>query len=164
MDRYTKAETAEMVGVKERTIERYAKDGLIGTVYEVRLDKKGTARNIATFDLAEVLRAKEGKLTVPARPAIESPGALAVVPVAPVAPVAPVVPEPAPGALVAALAEVLHPQPDTLTLTERQASALANLPEAMIMAARKSGQLRALRTGRGWRIRRADLETWVNSL
>ena len=161
MDRYTKAETAEILGINERTIERYAKDGLIGTIYEVRLDKKGTARNIATFDLAEVMQAKEGKLIAPARPAIESPGALAVVPVAPVAPV---VPEPAPGALVAALAEVLHPQPDTLTLTERQASALANLPEAMIMAARKSGQLRAIRTGRGWRIRRADLETWVNSL
>jgi len=161
MDRYTKAETAEILGINERTIERYAKDGLIGTIYEVRLDKKGTARNIATFDLAEVMQAKEGKLIAPARPAIESPGALAVVPVAPVAPVAP---EPAPVALVAALAEALHPQPDTLTLTERQASALANLPEAMIMAARKSGQLRALRTGRGWRIRRADLETWVNSL
>jgi excisionase family DNA binding protein len=51
------------------------------------------------------------------------------------------------------------PITDKLYLTLREASELSGLPVGYIRAAMKDGKLKGIKTGAGWRLKRADLST-----
>jgi excisionase family DNA binding protein len=49
-------------------------------------------------------------------------------------------------------------------LTLQEAAALSNLSRAHLRQAIRCGKLKAKIIGRGWRIKRADLDTYVRAL
>lgn len=54
--------------------------------------------------------------------------------------------------------------PHQLTLTLAEAATLAGLSKDYLRQAIKTGRLKASKRGRGWNVKRADLEAWVKKL
>lgn len=52
---------------------------------------------------------------------------------------------------------------EKLTLSLDEAAALSGVPRSMLRTATQSGELQAKKIGRGWKVRRKELERWVKA-
>lgn len=163
----TKAEAAERLGLSERAVARHAAAGRLGTpTYTPKADGgKRVLYHAADVerlreDLAQPREQRTGgalERRAPASGALADPSAFADL---------------LGKALSAALADALPgiqgahmiPPVAPLTLDLRQASAASGLSRARLREAIGAGELRAVRIGRGWRVRPADLEAYVDSI
>lgn len=150
-----KQEAATFLDVSVRTLERHISRGAISVSYV-----QGANGRERTFDRDELARFKETLLatTYVARPVtsgtsdttalapIEKSRALAVVE-------STQKPE-----------REIVPIPAKLMLTREEAARFAGLPLTMIRQAIEDRRLKAIRTGAGWRVKRADVEAYVRKL
>ncbi len=152
-----------------RAVERYTTQGRLSVTYE-----KGKTRSVAVYDRAELERLKEQlkQPTYPARPVVVSPeeSSQALTTTRPDRDVSEIV------AVLARALEGRAPGPSShLSLTEiavklvlslKEASALAGISRDRLLEAIEGGKLKASKDtlGRGWRIKRADLDSYVKNL
>lgn len=167
-----KQQAAEFLGVNVRTLERYTQEGKIGGRYE-----KGKTRSVLMYDEEELRAFKAAQETKTYKPAVDP------------TPTNPVSNEAALSKFVEGtqqlhlqegldqLAEVLKaireelevdrltvPIHHKLTLSLVEASALSGISRQRLRAAIKDGTLTAQIIGRGYRVKRTDLEDYVDSL
>lgn len=174
-----KQEAADYLGVSVRALERYVQQGKISVKYE-----KGKTRPTANFDPTE-LQAFKAELEQPTiKPAFESRqiatsqqpdigkltsdsgeitrfdevsgfGEIGVI-------------EKLSGIIEALLGKAdtqpLVPIADKLLLTIAEAQALTGLSREFLRDAITSGELKAKLIGKGWRVKRTDLEEYVDKL
>ena len=167
-----KQEAADFLGVTVRTLERYTKEGKIGGRYE-----KGKTRSVLVYDEAELQTFKTDLETKTYKPAVdqtptnsdrdetalskfvEVPQSLA----------------PLEGLdhLVDALKAIRSEQEvnrltvpihHKLTLSLVEASALSGISRSRLRQAIKDGTLTAKIIGKGFRVKRVDLENYVGNL
>jgi len=162
-----KEEAASFLGVSVHALQRYVSQGKLSVTYT-----RGARGQVAQFN-EEELKAFKDQLTQPAypqRPTVAatydkpSPQAVASVTASGLVPAA--IGE----RLITAL-EKLQPNGhvtislgDKLTLSLREASLLAGLSRSFLSDAIHSKKLKAAMRGRGWNIKRADLETYIKKL
>ncbi|HET8671178.1 MAG TPA: helix-turn-helix domain-containing protein [Candidatus Saccharimonadales bacterium] len=157
-----KAEACEFLGVSERSLARYAAQGRIGVKYV-----KGTRGNVAEYDDADLKRLKE-ELSQP----VQVRGTLEPLPARSdsqaLAPVSGMGSLPD---LLALIAERLRPDgrptvavENKLTLSLAEAAALSGLSQNFLSAAIHGDKLRAAKRGRGWNIKRTDLDSFIKKL
>ncbi len=170
-----KEEAANYLGCSVRALERYTQKGRIAATYV-----KGKTRPTVEYreeDLSTFKVELEAEL-YPQRPAVEkpviedsanlahNPAALARLPAlaASQSDFAELVGVIVRESVQAASAGV--PVIGKLVLSLREASAVAGIPRARLLAAIESGKLKASKDtiGRGWRIKRVDLELYVVKL
>lgn len=161
-------EAAEHVSMSVKTLERRIADGDIHVGYVP--GKTGKQRDITVEELERFMQAEKDKAAATsyvARPRV-----------APVASDAAASTTLAPVEQLRALSMILaarqmtdgnQPAPmrdlaTKLTLTREEAARFSGLPMAMICRAIDEGDLKAIRTGGGWRIKRADVESYVSNL
>lgn len=167
----TKSEAAHFLGRTERAVERYKAEGKLSARTEKRKGSDGKMREVLLFDEGELQRLKDeiNNPTKPARPLVireSAPGTA----------------EPS-GDLLTHLARLLSGQLPPLSLTEGskrqrravpveskltlkldEAAELAGLSANYLRGAIRGGQLKAEKRGRGWNIKRADLDAFVKKL
>jgi excisionase family DNA binding protein len=157
-----KQQAAEYLGVSTRAIERYTTKGRLTPSYE-----KGRTGPAPVYDKAQLDELKKEmdaaaaepraivKRDKPAKPDKGDNGnALALrsgkTDLA---------------AFVAAMNSARTPSiadlAHKLMLAEKEAARLSGLPLTQIREARKSGKLKAILTGGGWRVKRGDLDAYV---
>ncbi len=166
-----KQQAADFLGVNVRTLERYTQEGKIGSSYE-----KGKTRSVVVYDEEELKAFKAAQETKTYKPAVDP------------TPTNPDRDEAALSKFVEGtqlhlmeglnhLAEVLKaireeqevdrltvPIHHKLTLSLAEASALAGISRNRLRAAIKDGTLTAQIIGRGYRVKRTDLEDYVDGL
>jgi excisionase family DNA binding protein len=153
----TKDEACQRLNCKPRTLELYTQQGKLSVHYG-----KGQRGKIALYDENEVealAREIEQGNAYAQRPAL----ALEKVanPANQIASIEPMI------KLVEMLAK---PRTDIaefnlkLTLSLDEACQLSGLPRSMLRRAIDEKKLKAIRTGRGFRVRRADLESYIKKL
>ena len=167
-----KQQAAEFLGVNVRTLERYTQEGKIGGRYE-----KGKTRSVVVYDEEELRAFKAAQETKTYKPSVDP------------TPTNPDSDEATLSKFVEVsqqlhlmeglnhLADVLKaireeqevdrltvPIHHKLTLSLAEASALAGLSRQRLRAAIKDGTLTAQVIGRGYRVKRTDLEDYVDSL
>jgi excisionase family DNA binding protein len=154
----TKQEAANLLGVTIRSIEGYVKKGRLSVAYT-----KGERGNIAVFDEQELekLKAERDQVTFVERPATDQPhaGSLALM-------------RPDAGRALAALVEAIQSAParpsanvsEKLMLTLADASALTSLSVNHLREALHAGRLKGKIIGRGYKIKRTDLDTYIKKL
>jgi excisionase family DNA binding protein len=165
MTKITKEEAARILDATPRTVERLAKGNKLSVTYD-----KGTTRDVPMYDEDEV-KALAGKAHTPAQPAI-------------------VAPEPEPSQAiatrsdngdnrlsqavafliqrehqrmtepVATISDLAH----KLTLSLVEAAQLSGLSRNHLRAAIEDKKLKARIIGRGWKIKRDDLDLYVKKL
>ena len=167
-----KQQAAEFLGVTVRTLERYTQEGKIGGRYE-----KGKTRTVLVYDSEELRAFKTDLETKTYKPTVDS---------------TPTNPD-KDGAELSRfvegtqqlhlleglnhLADVLKaireeqevdrltvPIHHKLTLSLAEASALSGISRQRLRAAIKDGTLEAHHIGKGYRVKRTDLEDYVDSL
>lgn len=168
----TKQQAAEFLGVNVRTLERYTQEGKIGSRYE-----KGKTRSVVVYDEKELQAFKAALETTTYKPAVDP------------TPTNPNSDETALSKFIEGtqqlhlltglntVADVLKaireeqeidrlivPIHHKLTLSLAEASALSGLSRSRLRAAIKDGTLTAQIIGRGYRVKRTDLEDYVDSL
>ncbi len=153
-----KVEAAEFLNISVRTLERHIERGELSVSYT-----RGSKGRERTFDREEVERFKQtiDATTYVARPAGASDaGSTALARVEksralqrqkPRAPL-----------------QSLPPSPITdlaakLMLTREEAARFSGLPLTMIKEAISTGHLPARKTGAGWRVKRRDVETYIET-
>jgi excisionase family DNA binding protein len=159
----TKEQAAEFLGVSVRAVQRYAAQGKLSVSYT-----RGERGQIAQYDEKELDGLKE-QLTQPVYPqrgVVESgshdkPGSRAIMPVMPSSLV---LSSPADPRVVMEAYRRFVPIADKLTLSLADASALAGLSRDLLRTAIKSGRLKAAKRGRGWNIKRDDLDSYIKKL
>ncbi len=173
----TKKEACELLGVTERTFDKYAVEHDL-PVAKVR-GKTGFRNDYEGADL-EILKAKieapqaQQRASAPLADVDGSAGKQsgAIVPLrasahlAQSGPLFVLTPEQLP-ALARALAGQVDGAvavADRLTLDLDGAAALSGISRGAIRAAIAAGDLSGRKIGRGWRVERAALETWVKAL
>jgi excisionase family DNA binding protein len=170
MGRITKEDAARILSVKNvRTVERYAAKGRLTVVYE-----KGTTRDVPMYDEGEVtLLAEElKKPSTPARAILEPPtvssGAIATRADNSDSRMSRAV---AFNFLerLSTLASAAKIQPqanvgEKIMLTLADAAALSSLSEHHLREAVKTGKLRGRVIGRGYKIKRTDLDAYIKKL
>lgn len=168
----TKQQAAEFLGVNVRTLERYTQEGKIGGRYE-----KGKTRSVLIYDEEELQAFKAAQETTTYKPAVDqtptntdrNEAALSKF-----------VEVSQPLHLMEGLnhlADVLKaireeqeldrksvPIQHKLTLSLAEASALSGISRQRLRQAIKDGTLTAQVIGRGYRVKRTDLEDYVDSL
>lgn len=167
-----KQQAAEFLGVNVRTLERYTQEGKIGSSYE-----KGKTRSVVVYDEQELRAFKAAQETKTYKPSVDP------------TPTNPDRDEAALSKFVEGtqqlhlldglnhLADVLKaireeqevdrlsvPIHHKLTLSLAEASALSGISRQRLRAAIKDGTLIAQIIGRGYRVKRTDLEDYVDSL
>lgn len=167
-----KQQAAEFLGVNVRTLERYTQEGKIGGRYE-----KGKTRSVLVYDEEELQAFKAAQETKTYKPSVDS------------TPTNPDSDETALSKFVEVsqplhlmeglnhLADVLKaireeqeidrltvPIHHKLTLSLAEASALAGISRGRLREAIKDGTLTAQVIGRGYRVKRTDLEDYIDSL
>ncbi len=158
-----KREAAERLGVSTRLVERYAAEGRLGEVKYIR----GKTGRQADFDEQAVDRLK-AELEAPAFPptALAAPNRRAEGLVAPqdrerfiaaLEALAVSREQPRSGHVVVSLGE-------KIMLTLAEASALTNLSRKHLRQAIEEKKLKARIIGRGWRVKRSDLDAYVRKL
>lgn len=164
-----KKQAADFLGISTRTLERYTTQGKIGVTY-----RQGKTAAEAIYDDEELRRFKESleNKTFPARPAVEpETGVQALVATARATGLTEAV-----GSfrndLIVAL-EALKPNSshaptvpiaDKVMLTLPEAAALTSLSRSYLQQAIHAGALKARIIGRGWRVKRDDLDAYVKKL
>jgi excisionase family DNA binding protein len=162
----TKKEAAEYLGISTRQLENYAKQGKLSVRYE-----RGPTGDQAVYDEKELrqLRAELDTRRAP-RPAVvpesdesheQEPRSLArlsdVAPLAFLQQIAATIRE---GQKAPASASV----GEKIMLTLADASALTSLSKGFLTDAIHKKKLRAQKLGRGWKIKRTDLDAFVKKL
>ncbi len=165
-----KKQAAEFLGVSPRTLERYTTQKKLSVTY-----RQGKTAAEAVYDDNELQRFKgalENK-TFPTRPAVEQSSADVQALVATAR--ATGLTEAVGGVrndLISAL-EALRPNgtdhrsvpiADKILLTLAEASALTNLSRNHLRQAIEDKKLKARIIGRGWRVKREDLDAYVKKL
>ena len=168
-----KQEAANFLGVSVRALERYVQQGRISVKYE-----KGKTRPTANFDQIELEVFKEVLNQPTVKPAFESRqitteqqlqtgklvhegselaefGEIGVIDKL--------------SSIIEALLGTGDNQPvvpiaDKLLLTKKEAQALTGLSSEFIKSAIASGELKAKVIGKGWRVKRSDLQEYVDKL
>jgi excisionase family DNA binding protein len=168
MEEVTKAEAARRFGVSERSLERATKSGRL----RPKREKKPGGGEILYFDVSELTAWKEGqnlKVDRTHEPIRSDTSA-----------VAPSVALSEPSRALATLIEAIQRaeqgdrRPDSrsvavpiesrLTLSMDEANRLSGIPVAQLRAAAKANEITAVKIGRGLRVRRDDLQRYVDSL
>jgi excisionase family DNA binding protein len=168
-----KQESADFLGVSVRALERYVQQGKISVKYE-----KGKTRSTANFDSTE-LEAFKAELNQPSyKPAIESrqtatniqhqtdkpmlyPGEISEFgDISVIDKLAGIIE----GLLGKTDTQPTVPIADKLLLTLPEAQALTGLSREFLRDAINDGTLKAKMIGRGWRIKRSDLDEYVAGL
>ncbi len=168
-----KQEAADYLGVSVRALERYVQQGRISVKYE-----KGKTRSTANFDPAE-LEAFKVELNQPTvKPAFESrqiateqeqhPGKLVhqsgeiteFGEVGVIDKLSSIIE----GLLLRGDNQPLVPIADKLLLTIAEAQALTGLSREFLRDAINSGELKAKVIGKGWRLKRSDLQEYIDKL
>ncbi|MDQ3817614.1 MAG: helix-turn-helix domain-containing protein [Acidobacteriota bacterium] len=163
-----KQEACAFLGVSERSLARYASQGKVQVTYT-----KGTRGNVAVYDDQDLERLKE-ELAAPTaiRPANEQaiPANSASLAKRPVAGVAEFFNQlqARDEALFQALTSLPHRNQvaieNKLTLNLAEGAQLSGLSKQHLRDAIKTGKLKAKIIGRGWRMKRKDLETYIQKL
>lgn len=159
----TKEEAAGILGKDARTVERYASKGKLSVVYE-----KGTTRDVPMYDDAEVQALAE-QLKAPStaiRPSIAAGEQTAIA----------TRDDNHDNRLSQAVAFLLETQngrrqeptvtdlAHKLTLSLAEASQLAGLSRGYLRQAIEDKKLKARIIGKGWRVKRSDLEGYIAKL
>jgi excisionase family DNA binding protein len=168
-----KKEAAEYLGVSTRAIERYTQKGLISVKYE-----GGKTRPVAVYDSEELDKLKEELETTIYKPAIESSSPtstnLATSDVSLSGLVEKLfIPLSHQLALLTEAIKNLQTFPtapsavkieNKLLLTLREVQALTGLSREILREAIEQGQLKAQIIGKAWRVKRQDLEEYIENL
>jgi excisionase family DNA binding protein len=170
MGKITKEEAARILKAKNvRTVERYAARGRLSVTYE-----KGTTRDVPVYDESEVraLAAELQKPSTPARPSFE-PSASASQAIATRADNSDARLSQAVAfdflAGLSAIAGTAKTLPqvnvgEKVMLTLTDAAALSSLSENHLREAVKVGKLKGKIIGRGYKIKRVDLDAYIKKL
>lgn len=160
----TKQEAAQFLGVSTRAIERYVSAGKLHVTYENRA--RGGQETVFDQTEVEALKskineAKEVKAT-PVKKETQDEPSKSLVTVS------------SSRQAVEQIAQLLSemrtnkppvvPTSDKLTLSLLEASALSGLSVNWLRDAIKSGGLKAAKRGKGWNIKRTDLEMYIEGL
>lgn len=166
----TKQEAMEFLGISKKTLERYVTKGMIKVSYI-----KGKTNNVGIYDEQQLIQLKEQLAQPIQAPAIARPqkASIALSSTASIA-------STAVQALVPAAATVFDVAPETrkevlftvstvrasvqLALTLEDAAMLTRLSRQYLSSDIKAGKLKAAKRGRGWHIKRSDLEAYVATL
>jgi excisionase family DNA binding protein len=161
----TKEDAAAFLGVSTRAIERYTSSGRLSVRYE-----KGKTRPRAIYNKEELIQLK-AELENPSliRPQVQQPGAsnnqsLAIAPTKPDTQFAEFVGVVASAFEQARSHHVIVPLADKLTLNLQEAAALSGLSKQRLRDAIREKKLKAQIIGRGWRVKRDDLEAYIKKL
>jgi excisionase family DNA binding protein len=165
----TKREVSLYLGKSVRTIERLTSQGKLGAAY-----RQGSNGEEAVYDSEQVRTLKEaleiGSGRV--RPLVVPDTSASTTNMARVnaSGVSGLVAGDFAGRLLGALESLRLPVKDAvpladkLTLNLAEASALAGLSKGFLMVAVKSKKLKAAKRGRGWNVKRSDLDIFVSKL
>jgi excisionase family DNA binding protein len=154
-----KAQAAEFLKVSPRTLQRLTQQGKISVSY--KHTKSGAAAEYGEADLQRYLDQQNSIIYRPAT-AIQESQALATIPNTNLITGA--------DRLAAALEGLQPPKKPTvpienkLTLNLIEASALAGLSRQHLLQDIKEKKLNARKIGRGWRMKRADLDSYIKKL
>lgn len=145
-----KREAAALLGVSERTVNRLVESGRLNVVHQ----KNAKGASEALFEEAEVRAFKEAPSPSQGLVKRGERQSLAVREA---------------GDLRELLASLLDRDgavrtAEKLTLTLREAAKLAGLSRGFLLEAIKAGSLKAAKRGRGWNVKRSDLEAYIDSL
>jgi excisionase family DNA binding protein len=172
-----KKQAAEFLRVSTRAIERYAAKGKITVTYT----KNATGQALAEFNDADLQRVKEemGQPPLPTRPTVEKKAidthdisdnhdngngrsSLALVPknLIDFAELLSI----GVGKQLLTLQSQALPISDKLTLSLSEASQLSGLSRGFLIVAIKVKKLKAAKRGRGWNIKRIDLDSYIKKL
>lgn len=158
-----KTEAAEFLGVSVRALERYVSAGRLASFYE-----RGKTGKVLAFDADELKRFKAELEAPEERPRQAPTNALARLgdanqsaAIEVLARLMEVAQNDATSADRRALSVPIEAKP-LLSLSE--AGALTGLSRATLRVAIDGGALKAQRIGRGWKIKRADLDLWIEKL
>lgn len=161
-----KLEASKFLNVTTRSLERYVKEGLIGATYE-----RGKTRPVVAFDRGELERFKADLESKVYKPAIESNGsnndesALAQL--------RKTTPQQAELAVAEQLIEAIkallshqkrQPIEHKLLLTLPEVQALTGLSYKRLSQAIRERRLKARKLGKSWRIKRVDLDEFIDKL
>jgi excisionase family DNA binding protein len=155
MELKSKREAAELIGLSTRGIERAVRRGQLTVQY--RDSKHGIKAFFRTEDLERLRQRQEARVSVGFTSGI--PGQPAVGTVIPVVEMEPRQRKQEPHKAVNPVAIA-----DRLTLTLNEAVQLSGLPRSFIAENIRSGKLKALRIGRTWHVKRAELDAFVKNL
>lgn len=175
----TKKEAAEYLGVTERTLERYTSQGRLGVRYE-----KGKTHNVASYDVGELERFKAELEKPTHRPAVQRMDGLTPNPDSDMSALSPlsgpagfdmlekIIAATANSTAQAMLTASERPQEpqkgsqvqiaDKLLLTLAECQQMTGLSRQTLRQAISEGNLKAKQAGRSWRIKRADLEKFID--
>jgi excisionase family DNA binding protein len=165
----TKEEVAEVLGCSTRQVERYTAAGKLGVKYE-----KGTTRKIPVYDRSQVEALKAELETPTFKPSIERAqdapqtaiatrsdiGASSLSELVAIISAATVEATRAQGLLPSV------PIADKLVLSLKEAALLSGISRDRLLEAIESKKLKASKDkiGRGWRVKRDDLDSYVKKL
>lgn len=161
----TKTEAAAFLGVSEKTISRYVSANKLPSHYIA--GKTGRQLDFKQDDLEQFKRDATEAIEA-GQSGQDTSGVL--VPATVKAPVAATPMLPTITDLVRAIMvetgqnKASVPTSDKLALSLDEATALSGVPRSVLDAGRKDGRLLTRKIGRGYKVRRGDLETFVNAL
>lgn len=154
----TKREASAALGVSERAVNRYVAKGKLTVSYR----KRASGSQEALFDEEEVERLK-AKMEAPPPPQSKAETALTRRDKGQAVAAVTVVEQ-----LAARLSEISRPSvvpvEAKLMLTLAEAAQLAGLSRGLLLEAIREGRLKGQKLGRGWKVKRSDLEKWVARL
>ncbi len=162
-----KQAAADYLGVSSRAVERYTQQGKLSVQYE-----PGKTRPVAIYDEQELktLKAELERDLYPRRPLVtrepnsdNSEQSLARLSENSNLQVLKLL-TPALEALGVANSKPSVPIADKLILDLKEVQALTHLSRADLLEAIKSRKLKATKKGRGWKVKRADLEEYIKKL
>jgi excisionase family DNA binding protein len=154
----TKQEAADYLGVSIRTIESYAAQNKLSVSYA-----RGKRGQVAMFDDEELdrLKAELSEPIYPQRPAVAgSSEKLTIRPDAALGTIDTL-------ALVERLSELFQSRirlTEKLTLSLEEAAELSGLSQYRLRVDTRQGKLKSIGGGKGYRIKRVDLDAYIDSL
>ena len=156
-----KKEAAEFLNLSPRAVERAVAKGKLGVRY--KKDKHG---HVALFNSTELRRYKSAlEVPLPRRPIVE--------PVTPTTPTSPDKQNPVVLGSVVTLSDssiertresLVVPLADKLTLSLSEASSLSGLSQDFLLQCIRKDKLKAFKHEKDWRIKRADLDSFIREL
>ena len=165
-----KKEAADYLGVSTRAIERYTKQGKLSVKYE-----KGKTRSIAVYDQEQLDKLKAELETPIYQPSVEITtksdnsdiGSVGIYPslekfAFPILDLLKKLNNKL--AYLEPSAKPLVPVEEKLLLTLKEVQALTGLSKKILREPIKSGKLKGKIIGKSWRIKRLDLENYIDSL